>query len=58
MKQEMTHWYIEVPKVLDEALEKAVEVGTYGTTKSKLVRIAVQEKLASMGHKLEPFKEK
>ena len=54
-REGVTYWNIPVSKTLNEAVERAIELGTY-STKSDFVRGAVREKLASMGYKSEPFK--
>lgn len=51
----VTYWNIPVPKILNEIVERAIELDTH-STKSDFVRDAVREKLASMGYKSEPFK--
>jgi metal-responsive CopG/Arc/MetJ family transcriptional regulator len=43
-----TFWCIISPKTLDDALEKAVQEGTY-RTKSDLVRDAVRRRLEELG---------
>jgi Arc/MetJ-type ribon-helix-helix transcriptional regulator len=48
-------WNIPVPAVLDEAVEKAVELGMHAT-KSDLIREAVREKLERMGLRIQPFR--
>jgi Arc/MetJ-type ribon-helix-helix transcriptional regulator len=53
-KSAKTRWNIPVPKVLDDVVEKAIELDSH-MTKSDFVRDAVREKLASMGYKATPF---
>jgi Arc/MetJ-type ribon-helix-helix transcriptional regulator len=55
-KRDTTRWNIPVPKILDDIVEKAIELDTH-STKSDFVRDAVREKLASMGYRSEPFKQ-
>jgi len=55
-KHRKRRWNIHVPAVLDEAVEKAVELGMHAT-KSDLIREAVREKLERMGFRIEPFKQ-
>jgi Arc/MetJ-type ribon-helix-helix transcriptional regulator len=54
-RKDVTYWNIPVPKILNEIVERAIELDTH-STKSDFVRDAVREKLASMGYKSEPFK--
>lgn len=56
MSKTNIRWNVAVPKLLDEAVEKAVKLDTH-MTKSDLIREAVREKLAKMGFKNEPFTE-
>jgi len=53
-KRRKRRWNIPVPAVLDEAVEKAVELDMHAT-KSDLIREAVREKLEKMGFRIEPF---
>jgi len=53
-KRASTRWNIPVPKVLDEALEEAVEFGMHAT-KADLVRDAVRRTILEMGFKARPF---
>lgn len=55
-KGHTTRWNIPVPKVLDDVVERAIELDTH-STKSDFVRDAVRQKLASMGYRSEPFKQ-
>jgi Arc/MetJ-type ribon-helix-helix transcriptional regulator len=55
-RKDVAYWNIPVPKILNEIVEKAIELDTH-STKSDFVRDAVREKLAVMGYKSEPFKE-
>jgi len=55
-KKDSTRWNIPVPRILDDAVERAVVLDTH-STKSDFVRDAVREKLKSMGFKSEPFNE-
>lgn len=55
-KRRKKRWNIPVPAVLDEAVEKAVELDMHAT-KSDLIREAVREKLEKMGFRIEPFKQ-
>jgi Arc/MetJ-type ribon-helix-helix transcriptional regulator len=45
-----------VPKVLDKALEDAVERDTH-STKANFIRDAVRRRLEEMGFKAQPFRE-
>lgn len=56
MERKKVCWHLNVSKVLDDAVEKAVEMDTHAT-KADFIRDAVRGKLASMGFKNEPFKE-
>jgi hypothetical protein len=55
-KKNSTRGNIPVPKVLDLALEEAVEHDTH-STKSDFVRDAVRRRLEDMGFKAKPFLE-
>ncbi len=55
-KSDKTRWNIPVPRVLDDALEKAIELDTH-STKSDFVRDAVRQRLKEMGFNPQPFKE-
>jgi len=54
-KKSKTRWNIPVPKVLNEAVERAIQLDTH-STKSDFIRDAVRQKLEAMGFKSEPFK--
>jgi len=56
MVKNQSRWQVVVPKILDDAVEKAVDVDTH-ITKSDLIREAVREKLEKMGFKNKPFVE-
>lgn len=56
-KYRKKRWNVPVPAVLDETVEKAVELDMHAT-KSDLIREAVREKLEKMGFKIEPFRQK
>jgi Arc/MetJ-type ribon-helix-helix transcriptional regulator len=47
-KKEVVFWSLEIPKHLDELVEKAVEQGWY-RTKAELVRTAVRRELERIG---------
>lgn len=47
-RKDVAYWNIPVPKVLNEAVEKAIRVDMHAT-KSDFVRDAVREKLKAMG---------
>ena len=49
-----TNWNIPVSKVLDDALEKAIQLDTH-STKSDFVRDVVRRKLEKMGFKPQVF---
>jgi len=51
------NWCIPVPKVLDDALEKAVEVDSH-SSKSEFVRDAVRRRLEEMGFSPQVFEKK
>ena len=53
-KKVKVNWNIPVPKTLDDALEKAVEMDTH-STKSDFVRDAVRRRLEEMGFKPQVF---
>jgi len=55
-RKDVTYWNIPVPKILNEIVEKAIQLDTH-STKSDFVRDAVREKLAAMGYEAKPFKE-
>jgi len=55
-KHEIARWNFLVPKLLNETVERAIELDSH-MTKSDFVRDAVREKLAAMGYRSEPFKE-
>jgi Arc/MetJ-type ribon-helix-helix transcriptional regulator len=49
-------WNISVPRILDDAVERAIELDMH-STKSDLVRDAVRQKLEEMGFKSTPFQQ-
>lgn len=51
-KQEIAVWNLQVPKPLDDALDKAI-MANWHRTKAEFIRDAVREKLANMGLKEE-----
>ena len=51
-----TNWNIPVPRLLDEALEKAVQLDTH-STKSDFVRDVVRRRLEEMGFKPRIFEQ-
>ena len=55
-KKDKTTWNVPVTKVLDKALEDAVELDTH-STKADFIRDAVRRRLEEMGFKPQPFKE-
>ena len=55
-KNERTTWNVPVSRVLDEALEKAVELDTH-SAKADFIRDAVRRRLEDVGFKAQPFKE-
>ena len=55
-RREISVWNLQVPKLLDEAIEKAIEMD-FHMTKSEYIRDAVREKLLKQGIKAENVKE-
>lgn len=56
MSKVKTNWNIPVSKVLDDALEKALNFDSH-SSKSEFVRDAVRRRLEEMGFKAKPFAE-
>jgi Arc/MetJ-type ribon-helix-helix transcriptional regulator len=53
-QKDVVRWQIPVPKVLDDAVTKAIQLDMH-STRSDFVRDAVREKLAKMGYEDKPF---
>jgi len=56
MQKKKIHWNIPVPELLNDAVEKAIELDMH-VTKSDFVRDAVRRRLEEMGFKSKPFLE-
>ena len=54
MRKDQTSWSIPVSKILDDALEHAVQMSTH-STKADFVRDAVRHKLEAMGFRSQVF---